>query len=198
MFQCELYTRLTYFLPAFWSCLSPRFSGIPVLPHSSHAVSTMWLGLHLYWRSSTHMPSCWPEMFFPFPCALVPPQYLKNSWGLVISQVNHVVDSYLILWPKSFPQVDSHKMKLWVKSLGAAAEKGNGNDCVEFSSPQTQSVLLSSVPEVENKDLLYSPGVQLSLASCSFTLKPLEIIVKNISRWLCQVRALVLENFSRF
>lgn len=85
-----------------------------------------------------------------------------------------------------------------MKSLGAADEKGNGNVCVEFSSPQTQSVLLSGVPEVEDKDLLWSPGVQFSLVSCSFTLKPIEVILRNICRWLGQVRALGLENFSRF
>jgi len=39
-----------------------------------------------------------------------------------------------------------------IKFAKAADEKGNGNVHVEFSSPQAQIMVLSSVPELESKD----------------------------------------------
>lgn len=58
---------------------------------------------------------------------------------------------------------------------------------IGFSSPQTQLVLLSSVPKAESKDLLCCSGVHLSLAVSSFTLRPFEIYLEHIYMTLSSV-----------
>lgn len=130
--------------------------GWPVLSHSNHALGTKCdCDRACVGRSSTNMPSCWPGMFFPSYLLLyLPSTFRKDSWGLVMSQLDH-----MILWPKSLSQSQNEV----IKSPGAAAGKGNGSVDVEFSCPQTQSVLLSSVPEVEDKDF-----TGFTLQECSY------------------------------
>lgn len=99
MFQCELYSQgsHTFSLPFDPVSLSPCFNGMTSSaaqqPCCQYSVTRTALVLEIFSTGAELLA----RNVLPFPCALVPPQDLKNSWGLVMSQMDHVVDSSLIL-----------------------------------------------------------------------------------------------------
>lgn len=150
IFRCKLYARASHTFPAFWSCLSLSScfnEMICYITQQLYSQYKVYLWLCLCWRFSTEMQSSWPETCCPFPRCL--PSSLRIL-GLSDEPVEH--SGVSIFWPKSFSHVDIMKWSLQEQLL----KGGNGNVRVEFSSPQTWSMLLYCLGGEEGLAFLFT------------------------------------------
>lgn len=195
MFQCELYSQgsHTFSLPFDPVCVSPCFDGmtrsVAQQPCSQYK---MWLWPCLCWEIVNKHAELLARNVLPFPFALVPPQYLKKGFLGFGYEPAGPCGRAIILWPKSFSQVDSHKMKL--RSLQEQQLKRE-MEMWMLSSAALRPRVCSSLVSLRWRIWTWLALLFRNAVISSFLqlyIKTPGDILRNTYMWLCQVRALGL------